>query len=126
MEEAMSARILALAPLVAVAVLLVIRLTPDALAQHATSITTDQSVYQVGDQIEVCYTAPTPNAPIQILGIINEGQAITTLYSGPAAGRSGCLDFSALFPSPLSCVQIKVFDGAGSTIGRDDTCFEVQ
>jgi hypothetical protein len=63
----MSARILIFASLAAVAMPLAPRLTPDATAQHPTSITTDKGTYQVGDDIEICYTVPTPDAPIRSL-----------------------------------------------------------
>lgn len=84
------------------------------------AIWTDQSSYDVGDNVNVCYRIPL-QGQITITNIPAGNQPV--FYSGESSGTAGCLPGVITPPAGQQCLRLSypLFGGNGQT----QTCFNV-
>ena len=94
----------------------------DQTVQPGTAaIWTDQSAYNVGDNVQVCYRIPI-QGNITITNIPAGNEPI--FYSGPSAGTQSCMPGTITPPPGNQCLRLSypLFGGNGQT----QTCFQVR
>jgi hypothetical protein len=84
------------------------------------SISTDQSQYNVGASIRICYSVPGPGA-FTITDNQPDGSS-HTFFSGVDDGTGGCLGGIVTPPSGTECLQLSASGGSG---GSAQACFQV-
>jgi hypothetical protein len=85
------------------------------------AIWTDQSQYQIGSPIQVCYRIPM-QGQIQITDLPADGTS-QLFFSGQSAGTSSCLPGTVTPPAGTECMRL-TYPQLGGT-GQTQTCFQV-
>jgi hypothetical protein len=108
----------------AIAALIPLRVQPlqgGAPGVPALTITTDQTLYQPGDSIQICYQVPSAGG-IEI-DDQQPGLPSSMFFTGSDDGTGGCVGGVVTPPLGRECLTL-VFH-AGDVMRRTDTCFEV-
>ena len=84
-------------------------------------ISTDKSVYQIGELIRICYDVPGPG-PVTITDIQPNGSHV--LLSGYEDGTGACFLATVTPPPGIECLRLDFSSAAGS--GSRQTCFQVR
>jgi hypothetical protein len=92
--------------------------------QLAIYINPSQSVYSVGQAIDVCYRVPAPG-PIRIIDQI-EVNTPTTFFAGFDDGTGGCIPGTITPPTGRECLTIVFTYTADGQQTNAQTCFQTQ